>query len=90
MYIAGHLEHEILRRIYEAALSVTDETRNLKVITVYLAEKPITGKRGVQVENAHLTAKAFARVGWIWIENDEAIGVRLTDAGIREAEKASS
>ncbi len=87
MIITDDMARAILRRIYEAALNAADETHGLKDITLYLSDDPITGKRGIQLENAYETAKALARVGWIWIENHEAIAVQLTDVGIRQVEK---
>ena len=85
--ITGDRERAALRKIYEAALSMVDETHELKEITIHLSDEPSTGKRGVQLEDAYETAQALARTGLIRIENHEAITVNLTENGIRKAEQ---
>lgn len=85
--ITGEMERIALRKIYEAALSMVDETHDLKEIDIYLGDDPSTGTRGMQLENAYETAQALARIGLIRIENHEAIAVKLTENGIRKAEQ---
>ena len=85
--ITGDMERTALKKIYEAALSMVDGTHELKEIEISLSEEPITGKPGVQLENAYETAKALARIGLIRIENHEAMAVKLTENGIRKAEQ---
>lgn len=86
----GDFERETLMRIYEAAqrfVEVRGGEVTLKETTIYLTDEPITGIRGVQMENADGAAKALARLGWIHMESGgNMISVHLTDAGIRAAQ----
>jgi hypothetical protein len=76
---------EALRKIYEAAKNCAGESGDPTEVTIYLADEPITGKRGVQLYDAYNTAKALVRAGWLVMENDDAMAVRLTDAGVRNS-----
>ncbi len=75
-----------LKKIYEAARNFQGDSGDPTDVTIYLADEPITGKRGVQLENAYNTAKALVKAGWLRMESDDAMEVRLTDAGVRAAE----
>jgi predicted transcriptional regulator with HTH domain len=85
--ITGDMERIALRKIYEAALTMVDETHDLKEINIYLRDDPSTEKLGIQLEDAYETAQALARIGLLRIENHEPIAVKLTENGIRKAEQ---
>jgi hypothetical protein len=85
--VTGDMERIALRKIYEAALSMVDETHDLKEMTIYLCDAPVAGKRCIQLEEAHETAEALARIGLIRIEDHKEIAVKLTANGIRKAEQ---
>lgn len=74
-----------LKRIYEAARGFLGEEGDPTGVTIYLADEPISGKRGVQVEGAYNMMKALAKAGWLTVENEEALAVNLTDDGARVA-----
>lgn len=76
---------DALKKIYDAALASRGEGGDLTDVTIYLSDEPITGKRGVQLQDAYKIAKALVKNGLLVMENDEAIVVRLTDEGIRAA-----
>jgi hypothetical protein len=77
---------EALRKIYDAARNFAGDDGDPTDVTIYLTDEPITGKRGVQLKDAYTMAKALVKAGWLVFENEEALEVRLTDLGIREAE----
>jgi hypothetical protein len=76
---------DALRKIYAAARDFAGESGDPTDVTIYLADTPITGKRGVELENAYNVARSLEKNGLLTIENHEAIEVRLTDDGVREA-----
>ena len=76
---------EALKKIYEAARNFLGDEGDLTDVTIFLSDEPASGRRSVQLENAYNMAKALAKAGWLWFENEDAMMVRLTDAGIREA-----
>lgn len=43
---------------------------------------------GIQVENAYSVAKTLAKMGWIVIENEERLAVKLTEAGVQMTQKS--
>jgi hypothetical protein len=76
---------DALKKIYDAALASQGGGGDLTGVTVYLSDEPITGKRGVQLQDAYKIAKALAKHGLLVMENEEAMAVRLTDEGVRAA-----
>jgi hypothetical protein len=75
-----------IRRIYEAARACVGEDGDVTSVTIYLGDEPVSGKRGVQIDNAFNMMKALAKAGWINILHEDAMEVRLTDAGVRAAD----
>lgn len=63
------------------------EDRELTDVTIYLSDQPISGARGVQIENAYNAAKALVKMGWVVFENEEALAVRLTEMGVLTARR---
>jgi hypothetical protein len=76
---------EALRKIYTVAKDFAGDSGDPTVVTIYLSDEPITGKRGVQLQDAYNNAKALVKSGLLEMEDDDAMSVRLTDAGVREA-----
>jgi hypothetical protein len=74
-----------IKKIYEAARSFQGDDGDLTQVAIFLADGPVTGKRGVQLKDAYNMALALAKVGWLVIENHEMIMVQLTEDGIRAA-----
>lgn len=88
MTTIGDFESNALKLIYEAADEFVRVNGNvtLKEVTIYLNDEPISGIRGIQLENLDATAKALAEAGWITMKTGgNAIEVHLTDAGISAA-----
>jgi hypothetical protein len=73
---------EVIRKIYAAVKDFQGAEGDPTSVTIYLGES-ITGKRGIQVKDAYNMAKALVKVGWLVIENDDGIAVRLTGEGVR-------
>lgn len=76
---------DALRKIYAAAADFVGESGDPTDVTIYLADGPIEGKRGVQLEDAYNTAKSLVKHGLLVMESDDAMAVRLTDEGVRAA-----
>lgn len=76
---------EALRKIYTVAKDFAGESGDPTGVTIYLSDEPITGKRGVQIQDAYNIAKALVKSELLEMEDDDAMSVRLTDAGIKAA-----
>lgn len=76
---------EAIKKIYEAARDFLGDEGDLTDVTIFLEDGPISGKRGVQLDNAYNMMKALAKAGWLVIESEDAMTAKLTDEGIRVA-----
>jgi hypothetical protein len=74
---------EMVQRLLPGSCDLTD-------VTMQLGNKHMSGITlvGIQVENAHSVAKALAKMGWIVIEDEERLTVKLTEAGVQMAQKS--
>jgi hypothetical protein len=76
---------EAIKKIHDAARAFLGDEGDLTDVTIFLADGPITGKRAVRMDNAYNMMKALAKAGWLVIDNEDAMTVKLTDEGIRIA-----
>lgn len=75
-----------IKKIYQAARDfVGTDDGDVTSVTIYLSDEPITGKRGVQLDDAYNMMTALAKAGWVVVEDGDAMSVRITDAGVRAA-----
>jgi hypothetical protein len=73
-----------IKKIYEAARNALgSDEGDVTSVMIYLADGPITGKCGVQLDDAENMMTALAKTGWIVVESADAMGVHLTDEGVR-------
>lgn len=75
-----------VKKIYHAARDfVGTDDGDVTSVTIYLSHAPITGNRGVQLDDAYNMMMALAKAGWVVVEDGDAMSVRITDAGVRAA-----
>jgi hypothetical protein len=74
-----------LKKIYQTARAFYGDEGDLTDSPIFLSEEPAEGKRNVYIKNAYDVAKGLVKEGWLVFENENALIVKLTDAGIRKA-----
>ena len=75
-----------IKKIYQAARDfIGTDDGDVTDVTIYLADGPITGTRGVRLDDADNMMMALAKARLIVIESEDATSVRITDEGVRIA-----
>jgi hypothetical protein len=76
---------EALKKIYEAAKDLAGESGDPTDVIIFLFDEPASGRAAVHFPDSYNIAKFLDKHGLIVLENEDAMIVRLTDAGIRTA-----